>query len=82
MADHPLIHYGHEPYLVARTYWGPEEGRSVLKVLEPVLKRAMEAGAVDLRLDTRLRSLRPAPGGGLEARFETPCVDLRVLPKN
>ena len=78
LPDHPLVHYGHEPYRTARTCWGPEEGRSVLKVLEPLLRRAVEAGAIDLRLETRLRALRPSPGGRLVASLETAAGELEI----
>lgn len=30
----PRLVYGHEPYSVARTYYGPEQGKSILHVLK------------------------------------------------
>ncbi|KAA1420420.1 FAD-dependent oxidoreductase [Mumia zhuanghuii] len=36
----PRIVYGHEPYTTARTYYGTDEGLSVLEVLRPELERA------------------------------------------
>ncbi|WP_370614954.1 FAD-dependent oxidoreductase [Mumia qirimensis] len=36
----PRIVYGHEPYTKARTYYGTDEGQSVLEVLRPELERA------------------------------------------
>jgi fumarate reductase flavoprotein subunit len=49
LADHgfafapetPRIIYGHEPYTIARTYYGKDEGMSILAVLEPELQKAM-----------------------------------------
>ena len=53
----PRIVYGHEPYSVARTYYGPEAGRSILKVLRPLLEKAIAGGNVELRLNTAVKSL-------------------------
>lgn len=68
--DHPIIHYGHEPYTTPRTYWGPEEGRSVLKVLAPMVERAVAQGRIDLRLGSRLQSLEPRGESGVRVTFE------------
>ena len=70
LPDHPIIHHGHEPYVIARTYWGPEEGRSVLNAIGPQIECAVAAGAIDLRLQTRLRSLSRASGGDWVATVE------------
>src|SRR5690606_21442459 len=49
MADNmPRIIHGHEAYEVARTYWGREDGVSILKVLQPMLEDHVKAGRVDL----------------------------------
>src|SRR5690606_29421377 len=69
--DHPIIHYGHEPYSVPRTYWGPEEGRSVLKVLAPQVEKAVSDGRIDLRLGTRLQGIRRDNGSGLVLTFDS-----------
>lgn len=55
--DVPRIVYGHEPYLVARTYYGPEEGRSVLKVLKKVLDEAVAKHKLEIRLSTPVKGL-------------------------
>jgi fumarate reductase flavoprotein subunit len=59
----PVIAYSHEPYLVPRTYWGRNKAISILNVLERVLQRAVEAGQVELRLQTRLLALEPVVDG-------------------
>ncbi len=77
LPDHPIIHYGHEPYSVPRTYWGPEEGRSVLAVLAPLIDAAVAEGRIDLRLETRLIALERTNGTGLRAVLDcagTPSV--------
>lgn len=71
LPDHPIIHYGHEPYSVPRTYWGPEEGRSVLKVLAPQVEKAVSDGRIDLRLGTRLQGIRRDNGSGLVLTLES-----------
>ena len=72
LPDHPVIHYGHEPYSVPRTYWGPEDGRSVLKVIAPLVDAAVAAGRIDLRLETRMRRRARHPRGGWIATADTP----------
>ena len=71
LPDHPIIHHGHEPYSTPRTYWGADEGRSVLNAIRPQMERAVSSGAVDLRLQTRLRALSPGPDGDWVATVET-----------
>ena len=55
--DAPAVLHFHEPYLVARTYWGRKAGLSVLDVLAPAFEKAC-AGSVTLELNTELVSLR------------------------
>lgn len=55
--DMPRIIHGHEAYDVARTYWGKQDGLSILQVLEPMLQAHIDAGRIDLRLDTRVERL-------------------------
>ena len=63
LPEHPIVHHGHEPYGTPRTYWGPDEGRSVLNVLQPMVERAVDAGCIDLRLGVRLEALERLPDG-------------------
>ncbi|NBP91261.1 MAG: FAD-dependent oxidoreductase [Actinobacteria bacterium] len=53
----PRIVYGHEPYGVARTYYGTESGLSILKVLKRLLDERIALGGIDLRLNTGANSL-------------------------
>jgi glycine/D-amino acid oxidase-like deaminating enzyme len=53
----PRILYGHEPYSVARTYYGRSGGLSVLSILEQELRPWQESGAVDVWLDTAVVGL-------------------------
>ncbi len=61
--DVPRIVYGHEPYLTARTYYGPEEGRSILKVLKKLLDETMAQNRLELRLNTPVQGLSLDEGG-------------------
>lgn len=54
----PAILYFHEPYRVARTYWGVRGGLSVLEVLIPRFERACADGSVTLLLNTTVTALR------------------------
>jgi fumarate reductase flavoprotein subunit len=62
LADHPVIEGAHEAFTTARYQWGPEGGRSILKVLKPKVEGAvlegkisliMRAGAVEVMQDNR-----------------------------
>lgn len=57
LPEHPIIHYGHEPYRIPRTYWGKDEGRSVLNVLTPQYEREEAAGGIETWLDTAIVGL-------------------------
>lgn len=82
LPEHPIIHYGHEPYSVPRTYWGPEEGRSILKVLAPLVNAAVEDGRIDLRLGTRLTGIRRNDGAGLVLTLRSPRGDYEVMAQD
>ncbi|MFC6152330.1 FAD-dependent oxidoreductase [Nocardioides yefusunii] len=55
--DCPGLIHGHEVYEVPRTYWGVEHGRSVLKVLLPLVQEQVDAGRIVLHLGTRMTQL-------------------------
>lgn len=61
--DCPGLIHGHEVYDVPRTYWGVEHGRSVIKVLEPLLEAHVAAGRITLHLQTRMTALTTDEGG-------------------
>lgn len=85
-ADQPIIYYGHDPYTTARTYWGPELGVSILKVVQPRLEQLVAEGRIDLRLGHRLTRLIVEDGcvtgiqaqaaGGEIAELRAPAVAL------
>jgi predicted flavoprotein YhiN len=47
----PRLVYGHEPYSVARTYYGIDQGKSILKILARLLDNAIHAYALELKLN-------------------------------
>lgn len=57
--DAPSVLHFHEPYLLPRTYWGRNAGRSVLDVLARKFEEAC-AGPATLELNTELVALRVA----------------------
>lgn len=59
---HPIIHPGHEPYQTARTYWAPEGGLAVLKVIRPLIEKAEAEGKITIRTSTRLKELLTEDG--------------------
>nr|WP_198148499.1 FAD-dependent oxidoreductase [Sphingomonas sp. Y57] len=71
LPEHPIVHFGHEPYSTPRTYWGPEEGRSVLKVLAPQVEKAVQEGRIDLRLNTRLEGFKRNDDGTLSVQLQS-----------
>lgn len=52
--DTPALVHGHEVYAAPRTYWGVEQGRSMLRVLERELRRWVRDGAVRLVTGARV----------------------------
>ena len=53
----PTLIYGHQAYGRARTYWGRQEGASLIAVFRPLLEAHIKAGRVRLLLNTRFESL-------------------------
>jgi fumarate reductase flavoprotein subunit len=49
---HPVTTGGHEPFTKRRYQWGPESGRSLLKVMAPLVQSAAAAGKLALLLNT------------------------------
>ena len=52
-AECPRLVYGHEPYSVARTFYGPDEARSILAVLRPLMEEEQRRGGLEVLLETR-----------------------------
>jgi fumarate reductase flavoprotein subunit len=57
LPGHPEKGTTHEPYSVARYAWGPEGGRSILKVLNAQLQPLIDSGKVQVLLNTKAKSL-------------------------
>lgn len=61
--DMPKLNYGHEAYRTPRTYWGKQQGRSVLAVLRRLFEAERAQGGIDLVLNTKMtRLLQDASG--------------------
>jgi hypothetical protein len=61
----PRIVYGHEPYTTARTYYGRDEGVSILDVLRPELERAEAEHDLTVWTDTPAGGLLTAEDGSV-----------------
>jgi len=48
----PVAGGGHEPYQTRRYLWGPEDGRSILRVLMQLVTPHIEAGRIDVMMET------------------------------
>ena len=58
LPEMPVIFKGHEPYQIARTYWGPDRGGKPLqKVLGTEFMKAVDAGGITLMLETEVLDL-------------------------
>jgi len=53
----PRIVHSEEPYSTPRTYYGVDEGRSLLKVFARLLQPYLESGAITLVLNARVKAL-------------------------
>ena len=63
--DHPVIHYGHEPYGIPRTYWAAKGGMAILKCLRPSIEAAAARGDIEVWTTTRLVGLLTDAAGGI-----------------
>jgi len=59
----PRIVYGHEPYTTARTYYGKDEGISILEVLQPELERTIAEHDLTLWTASPVTEIRQDAGG-------------------
>ena len=60
---HPIIHDGHEPYQIPRTYWAAQGGLAILNILRPEVERCAARGNLTIRPSTRLLALAAGRGG-------------------
>lgn len=65
LPEHPVITYGHEPYLVPRTYWGADGGRTVLRALAPAYEAAEATGKVETWVSSPLVRLTTDGAGAV-----------------
>ena len=63
LPEHPVLVFGHETYSVPRTYWGADNGRSILKVVSALLRNEIARSNIDLRLQTELVGLERQKDG-------------------
>ena len=77
--DMPRIIHGHEAYDIPRTYWGREDGRSILNVLKPMLDKHVAAGRVAVKLNTGVRKLLRSEAGHVIG-VETDASDIIHAP--
>ena len=61
----PAILHFHEAYRIARTYWGRDGGRSVLKAVVPLFEAAMRQPHATLHLRTEVEALLQAADGAV-----------------
>lgn len=57
LPEHPVEGLAHEPYTAARYYWGPDYGRSILRVLQKEFEAHVATGRIELCLNTTLTEL-------------------------
>jgi len=55
----------HEPYFTKRSFWSPEEGKALIKCIEPVLMTEVEKGGIDLRFGTECTEILRDKGGAV-----------------
>lgn len=66
----PRIVYGHEPYSVARTYYGAKEGLSLLELFERLLEPHLQSGVVTLETSCRVTRLLDREGRVTGVEYE------------
>lgn len=64
-SETPRIVYGHEPYTTARTYYGKDEGVSILEVLKPALDRAQQEHDLTLWTNSAVTELLTDAAGAV-----------------
>lgn len=65
MPDHPVTGTTHDPYSQPRYVWGPEGGRSILKVLNAQLAPHIKSGKVTVLTSTEVTGLVQDPNGSV-----------------
>ncbi|MSO64722.1 MAG: FAD-binding protein [Alphaproteobacteria bacterium] len=62
LPEHPVL-FGHNPYSVPRTYWGPNAGVDILNAIRPVFMDEVRKGRIEIRLETEVVDLIQEEGG-------------------
>lgn len=65
IGDMPRIIYGQEAYEIPRTYWGKDDGFSILAILQKNLASHLENGQVTLRTGVKVERLLQAASGAV-----------------
>lgn len=75
----PRIVYGHEPYQIARTYYGMEAGKSILETLRPLWEAQVSAGRITALFGHAMTGFLVEAGTvlGVRAQSAQGEVDLR-----
>ncbi|MBL8644112.1 MAG: FAD-dependent oxidoreductase [Rhodospirillaceae bacterium] len=63
--NHPVIEGAHEAFSTARYLWGPEGGRSIMKVLVPKTEAAVAAGKITALMHTGAVELTQSSDGAV-----------------
>lgn len=56
----------HEPYFTKRSFWSPEEGKALIKCIEPALMAEVKKGGIDLRFGTECTELLRDDSGAIK----------------
>ncbi|MBI1761024.1 MAG: FAD-dependent oxidoreductase [Acidobacteria bacterium] len=75
----PRLVYGHEPYKIARTYYGVDGGRSILETLRPSWDEHVAARQITVLFEHTLTALLVEGGvvSGIRAQNASGTVELR-----
>jgi fumarate reductase flavoprotein subunit len=63
--EHPVLGGGHEFFTTPRYHWAKESGRAIFYVMEPLFKKAVEAGKITLMLNTGVVDLIQDKSGAI-----------------
>ena len=75
----PRLVYGHEPYQIARTYYGVDGGKSILATLRPLWDAHVAAGRITVLFEHALTNLLIEDGAvaGVQAQAKSGAVLFR-----
>ena len=76
--DSPRIVYGHEPYGAPRTYYGVDQARSILQVLQRLLQPHVDAGRVELWCSSPVTALLVDDGRAVGVQVARDGAEIEV----